>query len=60
MTFSEKYKQVMKMTDGELPQEDINELVDLAETALEMFAVEEILKILANQRLKSVCVVAKK
>jgi hypothetical protein len=54
MTFSEKYKQIMKIPKDELTREDINELIDLANDRLEFYSVEQILKILANQKLKSI------
>jgi hypothetical protein len=54
MTFSEKYKQIMKIPKDELTREDINELIDLANGRLEFYSVEQILKILANQKLKSI------
>jgi len=54
MTFSEKYKQIMKIPKDELTSEDINELIDLANDRLEFYSVEQILKILANQKLKSI------
>ena len=53
MTFAEKYKQIMKMTEDELTQEDVNELIDLAETRLDMAAIEQFHRILIHQKLKN-------
>jgi len=54
MTFSEKYKQIMKMSEDKLTREDINELIDLASDRLEFYAVEQIQKILVHQKLKNI------
>jgi hypothetical protein len=59
MTFDEKYKQIMKMSEEELTKEDINELIDLVSDRLEFYAVEQIQKILIHQKLKNINVVDK-
>lgn len=53
MTFSEKYKQIMRMNEEELTKEDIDELIDLASNRLEFASIEQIQKILIHQKLKN-------